>query len=148
MALEFEWDAAKAGQNLKDHGVSFEEAVSVFADPLASIASRIGTGGTGLSALGRPRRGSDGTMSSTRNKSRKPESPDMRAEYVFDYSRAKPNRFAAEMGGDAVAVILDPDVASVFGSSTKVNTLLRSVISAFPDVKPAGRVRPHRRKAG
>jgi hypothetical protein len=87
-------------------------------------------------------------MSSTRSKSRKAESTEMRTEYAFDYSRAKPNRFAAQMGGDAVAVILDPDVASVFGSSTKVNALLRSVISALPDRKPTVRVRPQRRRAG
>lgn len=35
MALEFEWDAAKAAANLAKHGVSFEEASTVFADPLA-----------------------------------------------------------------------------------------------------------------
>jgi hypothetical protein len=72
----------------------------------------------------------------------------MRAEYAFDYSRAKPNRFAARLNGSVVAVVLDPDVASVFGSSTKVNALLRSVISALPDRKPATRARTHRRKAG
>jgi uncharacterized DUF497 family protein len=32
---EFEWDPAKAASNLLKHGVSFEEAVTVFADPLA-----------------------------------------------------------------------------------------------------------------
>jgi uncharacterized DUF497 family protein len=37
MALEFEWDGAKARSNKKKHGVSFEEAGSVFADPLARI---------------------------------------------------------------------------------------------------------------
>ena len=37
MAPEFEWAAAKAEENVKNHGVAFEEAVSVFADPLASI---------------------------------------------------------------------------------------------------------------
>jgi uncharacterized DUF497 family protein len=37
MTPEFEWDAAKAIDNLKKHGVAFEEAVAVFADPLASI---------------------------------------------------------------------------------------------------------------
>ena len=37
MSLEFEWDPAKAAENLKDHGVSFEEAVAAFADPLAKI---------------------------------------------------------------------------------------------------------------
>jgi uncharacterized DUF497 family protein len=35
MSLIFEWDARKAGQNVKKHGVSFEEASTVFADPLA-----------------------------------------------------------------------------------------------------------------
>ena len=34
MAYEFEWDQAKAGANLAKHGVSFEEATDVFADPL------------------------------------------------------------------------------------------------------------------
>jgi uncharacterized DUF497 family protein len=37
MSAEFEWDAAKADENLKKHGVAFEEAVTVFADPLANI---------------------------------------------------------------------------------------------------------------
>jgi hypothetical protein len=47
----------------------------------------------------------------------------MRAEYRFDHAKAKPNRFASRMKTGAVAVILDPDVASVFRSSDAVNTL-------------------------
>jgi len=35
MGLEFKWDENKAKRNLKKHGVSFEEASSVFGDPLA-----------------------------------------------------------------------------------------------------------------
>jgi len=35
MSLEFEWDEDKAKTNLKKHRVSFEEASSVFGDPLA-----------------------------------------------------------------------------------------------------------------
>ena len=35
MSLAFEWDDNKAKQNLKKHGVSFEEASTVFGDPLA-----------------------------------------------------------------------------------------------------------------
>lgn len=31
----FEWDASKAISNRKKHGVSFEQAVAVFRDPLA-----------------------------------------------------------------------------------------------------------------
>jgi uncharacterized DUF497 family protein len=34
---EFEWDARKARENLKKHGVAFEEALTVFADPLARV---------------------------------------------------------------------------------------------------------------
>jgi uncharacterized DUF497 family protein len=37
MTPEFEWDAQKAAENLKNHGVAFDEALTVFADPLASI---------------------------------------------------------------------------------------------------------------
>lgn len=37
MALQFEWDPRKAKQNLAKHAVSFDEAVTVFADPLARI---------------------------------------------------------------------------------------------------------------
>lgn len=33
--MEFEIDPAKAAQNLKKHKVSFEEAASVFGDPMA-----------------------------------------------------------------------------------------------------------------
>jgi uncharacterized DUF497 family protein len=34
--LRFEFAPAKAASNLKKHGVSFEEALTVFADPLSS----------------------------------------------------------------------------------------------------------------
>jgi hypothetical protein len=33
--MDIEWDAVKAANNLHKHGVSFEEASSVFYDPLA-----------------------------------------------------------------------------------------------------------------
>ena len=33
--MEFEWDAKKAAANLRTHGVSFEDASSVFGDALA-----------------------------------------------------------------------------------------------------------------
>ena len=33
--MDIEWDSAKAASNLRKHGVSFEEASSVFYDPLA-----------------------------------------------------------------------------------------------------------------
>lgn len=33
--MEFEWDPNKADSNLVDHGISFEEAATVFGDPLS-----------------------------------------------------------------------------------------------------------------
>lgn len=33
--MRFEWDENKAAVNLAKHGVSFEEAVTVFTDPLS-----------------------------------------------------------------------------------------------------------------
>lgn len=36
-ALSFEWDKRKAATNLKKHGVSFEEAKSVFFDERAKL---------------------------------------------------------------------------------------------------------------
>jgi len=37
MAIEFEWDAQKAATNQKKHGITFEEAATVFGDALAAI---------------------------------------------------------------------------------------------------------------
>ena len=35
MRYEFDWDPAKARQNLKKHGIDFERAARVFLDPFA-----------------------------------------------------------------------------------------------------------------
>ncbi len=37
MSLRFEWDPNKAEANLAKHEISFEEAMTGFADPLARI---------------------------------------------------------------------------------------------------------------
>ena len=34
--MNFEWDPEKAARNLAKHGVSFEEAATVFGDPLST----------------------------------------------------------------------------------------------------------------
>lgn len=82
-------------------------------------------------------------MSKTSRKPRKSRPrAGLEAEYTFDYSASRPNRFASRIAENAVAVVLEPDVAQVFDSSASVNRLLRSVISALPQ-----RGRRHR-KAG
>ena len=37
MAYEFEWDSEKAAENVRKHGVSFDEAVTAFGDPLSIL---------------------------------------------------------------------------------------------------------------
>ena len=71
-------------------------------------------------------------MSKQSRKGGAAEVREMRAEYRFDYGKAKPNPYAARLGKDTVTVVLDPDVAAVFTSSESVNELLRSVIAALP----------------
>ena len=65
--------------------------------------------------------------------------PDMRSEYRLDYGKARPNRFAGRVPVDTVAVVLDPEVMSVFGSSESVNTFLRSAIRAMPGSRKKSR---------
>ncbi len=40
--MNFEWDDKKAAKNLKKHGLSFQEAASVFGDPLAITFDDLG----------------------------------------------------------------------------------------------------------
>lgn len=79
-------------------------------------------------------------MKKTSDSKRKPiKQETLRREYRFDYSKSKPNRFAARMSEGTVAIVLEPDVAAVFRSSEVVNTLLRSIISAMPPPKRSAR---------
>jgi hypothetical protein len=61
---------------------------------------------------------------------------EMQAHYDFDYTRSRPNRFAKRLTDGAVAVVLDPDVATVFHSAESVNAFLRSAITAMPQNQP------------
>jgi uncharacterized protein len=55
MSDTFEWDPHKAATNVRKHGVTFEEAVTVFADPLA-VAYQDETHGERTQLLGRSSR--------------------------------------------------------------------------------------------
>ncbi len=53
MRLLFEWDASKARSNLKKHGVSFEEATTVFGDKRAiTIESKVQASETRFVTIG------------------------------------------------------------------------------------------------
>jgi hypothetical protein len=65
-------------------------------------------------------------------KVRKSQSDDMRAEYRFNYRRARTNRFAARMGEVPLVVLVDPDIAEVFTTPKSVNRALRALIRTLP----------------
>src|SRR5271166_767824 len=78
-------------------------------------------------------KGSVETMKKTRTANQSPQPPrDMLPEYRFDYSKARPNRFAARLKRGSRAVVLDPDVAAVFSTPECVNAVLRAVIETMP----------------
>ena len=59
-------------------------------------------------------------------------SDELRAEYQFDYSQAKPNRFAATLKKGGRLVVLDPEVAAAFQKSEAVNAVLRALLQTMP----------------
>jgi uncharacterized DUF497 family protein len=153
--MQFEWDPRKNTENQRKHRISFEEAATVFSDPLASIFDdpdhsveerrELIVGFSARNRLvvvcplngpklcdslvhARGRQENESDM----NKKTRARADDLRKEYEFDYQKARPNRFASAMKKTAVAVVLDEDVAEVFGSSESVNNLLRSIIAAVP----------------
>jgi hypothetical protein len=56
----------------------------------------------------------------------------LQPEYRFDYTKAKPNRFANDAKPGSVAVLLDPDVARVFKTGETVNAVLRALMATMP----------------
>jgi hypothetical protein len=67
-----------------------------------------------------------------------PSLDDILPEYHFDYSKAKPNRFARQ--SPQITVTLDPDVAEVFTTSEAVNKALRALLNALPNSQFHGKV--------
>jgi len=66
------------------------------------------------------------------SKSPKAAVQEMRSEYRFDYSKARPNRYAGRSKGERLVVILDADVAEVFTTPDSVNAVLRALIATMP----------------
>ncbi len=57
---------------------------------------------------------------------------DMLPEYHFDYSKARPNRFAEDIAEGSLVVVLGPELAQVFRTSEQVRAILRAIASALP----------------
>ena len=71
-------------------------------------------------------------MKKARNKATDGSSDELRPQYTFDYSKARPNRFAMRMTAEMRAVVLDPDVAKAFTTPESVNAVLRALIETMP----------------
>ncbi len=68
-------------------------------------------------------------MKTTYSNSAPDNEDDLAAEYAFDYSKAKPNRFATRDSSSKMTVIvLDKDIAQAFPTSEAVNQALRQLI--------------------
>lgn len=54
---------------------------------------------------------------------------DLQAEYKFDYSKAKPNRFATD---ERTVVVLDEELSKIFTTPESVSKALRALLDAVP----------------
>jgi hypothetical protein len=71
-------------------------------------------------------------MKKARTTKKRAASDDIRPEYRFDYSKSKPNRFAARASQSRTVILLDPDIAEVFTTPESVNDVLRALITTMP----------------
>lgn len=67
------------------------------------------------------------------------EREDMQPEYHFDYTQAKPNRFAQKPADGSLVVVLEPDIAQVFSTPDAVKRVLRALIATMPPVSVQGK---------
>ena len=151
---DFERDEDKARSNLEKHGVSLEEASSVFLDSYF-LATDDPTATDRFIALGfSPWRGSCSSFTSSaarRSESLAPDEPAAPKEGPMsndettqvepseaslaempevDFSRAiRPNKLAALRGDFKQAVFLDKDLWQHFGSEERVLEALRMLVS-------------------
>jgi hypothetical protein len=149
MSVTFEWDPRKAKQNIKNHGVSFEEATTVFSDTFSSTIPDprhseyeerfviIGESNKRrLLIVVHTARGDEivllvhASPPRTKGKSMKkanktPRDPDMLDEY--DFSNDIRGKYVKRLAAGSNIVVLSPDVAEVFPDSDSVNEALRAL---------------------
>lgn len=142
--MEFEWDRSKAERNRRKHGITFDEAMSVFGDPheLTIIDPdhsidedrfiSVGQSGVGrLLVVGYTERGSKiriilrggqrGPSDSTMKK------PDEQPRDEYDFRYGSRGRHHQKLADEGALVRLDPDVAVRYPTSEAVNTALRAL---------------------
>jgi len=151
MPIRFEWDVRKSRGNVDKHGISFEEATTVFSDPLSrTIADpdhsededrSVTVGLSHRQRLlvvvhvddGEKRSGSSvpARRRDTSEKSMKKASKQMCPEY--DFSDGVRGKYAKQYAEGTNVVVLDPDVSEVFSDSASVNRALRALAEVIHD---------------
>ncbi len=147
----FEWDPSKELSNRRKHHVEFQEATTVFGDPLSITIADPDHSGLedrfvilGLSSRRRllvvvhtvrqgrvrvisalaSRQGMKNVVTKARSK-RKTDG--MRAEY--DFSGGVRGKYVTEFRRGTNLVLLDPEIAKAFPDSKSVNDALRGLLS-------------------
>ncbi|HZT60419.1 MAG TPA: BrnT family toxin [Pyrinomonadaceae bacterium] len=147
--MRFEWDEKKAATNLAKHGVSFEEAATVFGDPLSDTFDDpdhsadeqrfliVGSSDRGRMLIvahtddGQPSvslaRGSQLLRKESPMKRVEAEPEDeMRPEYDFSQLKGRVRgKYVERYREGTNLVLLDPDVAAAFPDAKAVNDALR-----------------------
>ena len=103
MKADIEWDPVKAEANLQKYGVSFEEACTVFDDPLMS------------------------------DDSTKKPNDDYELQDEYDLSQLPiipKGRYSPERRAGSNLILIEPDVAQAFPTDEAVNKALRLVLQA------------------
>ena len=154
--MTFEWDARKAAANFTKHAIAFEDAATVFLDPLAITfpapdhseeerreitigytmkglwcSYRIASAEGGFGLLARAER-QEPNANSMKKESRAELNDDLRSEY--DLSRLKKRGVRGKYYQRAAAgtnlVLIEPDLAVLFPNAEAVNRALRVLAEA------------------
>jgi hypothetical protein len=158
--VDFEWDPEKEKRNIAKHGVSFAEAMTVFADPLELMIANpvhsttefdlsawvyhrpaacwLWLTPSAVSAFGSSVRGPQPQESkSSMNQAPNPDQEDdLRPEYDFSGGVRGKHHEAHRKGTNVV--FLDPDIAQVFRDSESVNGALRLLLELAKEQVPTG----------
>ena len=147
--MKFEWDKDKERRNIRKHAISFDEAVTVFYDPLSATFAdpdhsieevrliTVGYSSQGcLFVISHTERGVRYGLSVhflqlfRRGKDMKTKTiEELRPEYDFDYTKAVRGKYFKRLLEEGANVaVLEPEIAKVFTSSTAVNDALRSLL--------------------
>jgi hypothetical protein len=133
--MRLEWDARKARQNFRKHGISFEEASSVFFDPLKGETPFASSAHAGL----------PGQKGNSMKKARKPAKDELRSEYKrSDFGDLLRGKYVERLREESNVVVLDPKVAEFFPNSASVNSALSSLAEIAKRSARRGRSRGRR----